>query len=83
VFVESNHASRIDPFTNIVSGGDSTLFGEFHGLSINAGLRGGQVYFAEKDNGEIIGVAVWFGPEEAHPLDRFVFMRHNSTCTSN
>ncbi|RXW16825.1 hypothetical protein EST38_g9029, partial [Candolleomyces aberdarensis] len=61
-------AFKGDLFTDVVTGGDQTLYGEFHGLTINAALRGGQVYFAENEDSEIIGIAVWFAPEQAHPL---------------
>ncbi|KAJ2920543.1 hypothetical protein H1R20_g16551, partial [Candolleomyces eurysporus] len=62
-------AFKGDLFTDVVTGGDQTLYGEFHGLPLTAALRGGQVYFAENENSEIIGIAIWFAPEQAHPLE--------------
>ncbi|KAJ2926368.1 hypothetical protein H1R20_g10738, partial [Candolleomyces eurysporus] len=67
--LNQNLSPDADLFTDVVTGGDQALYGEFHGLTVTACLRGGQVYFAENENREIIGVAVWFAPEQAHPLD--------------
>ncbi|KAF6744206.1 acyl-CoA N-acyltransferase [Ephemerocybe angulata] len=56
-------------FTSIVTGGDASLFGDFHMMCITAGLNAGQVYVAENDSKDIVGVAVWHPPEQAHPFD--------------
>ncbi|KAF5335352.1 hypothetical protein D9611_011751 [Ephemerocybe angulata] len=62
-------AFKGDHFTGIVTGSDPTLFGDFHMMCITSGLSSGQVYVAENEAKDIVGVAVWHGPEQGHPLD--------------
>ncbi|KAJ7131902.1 hypothetical protein C8R43DRAFT_1133570 [Mycena crocata] len=50
-------------FFNDELDGDDSLVPELLGAYTKAGLVGGQVYFAENLlDGDIIGVAIWFGP---------------------
>ncbi|KAF6755009.1 acyl-CoA N-acyltransferase [Ephemerocybe angulata] len=62
-------AYKGDHFTDIMIGSDPTLFGDLHMMCITSGLNTGQVYVAENEEKDIVGVAVWYGPEQGHPLD--------------
>ena len=40
---------------------------------ITTAVHGGEVYYAESSSGEVLGVAVWFGPSQQF-LDTCVYL---------
>lgn len=61
-FKPFNSDTTTGPFTAVVTNNDVEFYGKLHGASVVAGVLGGEVYFAETESGELVGIAVWFPP---------------------
>jgi hypothetical protein len=61
---------------------ESTLVQALMRTHITTAVYGGEVYYAESSSGEVLGVAVWFGPNQLF-LDTYVSFNCSLLCVEN